>query len=261
MLEAQLSEAVVMKRVIESIRDLVKNCNFDCSEEGISLQAMDESNIALVSFKLGVEGFSSYRCDRNIPLGINVESLMKVLRSGNNDDVLTLRAEDQGSNLNLIFEDATQDRISEYSLKLMDIDQQSFGMPEEDYQVTITMPSVEFQRICRDMSVLSESVKIEVTKDGVRFSADGEIGAGSIHLKPKTNLEDDSKSVKIEVQEPVTLSFNLKYLLFTCKSGSLANSVTLNMSHAVPILIKYKLPAGHLQFFLAPKIDDGDEEE
>lgn len=256
MLEAQLSEAVVMKRVIESIRDLVKNCNFDCSEEGISLQAMDDSHIALVSFKLGVEAFSTYRCDRNIPLGINVESLMKVLRSGNNDDVLTLRAEDQGSTLNLIFEDSTQDRISEYSLKLMEIDQESMAIPETDYKVTITMPSAEFQRICRDMNVLSESVKIEVTKDGVRFSADGEIGAGSIHLKPKTNLEDESKSVKIEVEDPVTLSFNLKYLLFTCKSGSLANVVTLNLSPDIPILIKYKLPAGHVQFFLAPKIDD-----
>lgn len=256
MLEAQLSEAVVIKRVIDSIRDIVKDCNFECSEEGISLQAMDGSHIALVSFHLGVEAFSQYRCDRNIPLGINVESLMKVLRAGNNDDVLTLRADDQATTLNLIFEDSTQDRISEYSLKLMEIEQDVLSIPEVDYVVSIDMPSSEFQRICRDMSVLSESVKIEVTKDGARFSADGEIGAGSIHLKPKTNLEDDTKSVKIEVEEPVTLSFNLQYLLFTCKSGSLSNVVHIQLAPSIPAHIKYKLPAGYVQFFLAPKIDE-----
>ncbi|CDO52064.1 hypothetical protein DV451_002594 [Geotrichum candidum] len=259
MLEAQLSEAAVMKRVIESIRDLVQNCNFDCSEEGISLQAMDDSHIALVSFKLYTDAFSTYRCDRNIPLGINVESLMKVLKSGNNDDVLTLRADDNGSNLNLIFEDASQDRISEYNLKLMEIEQENMAIPETEHKVTINMPSAEFQRICRDMSVLSESVTIEVTKDGVRFSAEGDIGAGSIHLKPKTDLSDDTKSVKVQVEEPVKLSFNLKYLLFTCKSGSLSNVVTLHMSPDVPIVIKYQIPAGYVQFFLAPKIEDDEE--
>lgn len=259
MLEAELKEAFVMKRVIEAIHDLVKNCNFDCAEDGISLQAMDESHIALVSFQLSSEAFTTYRCDRNIPLGINVESLMKVLRSGNNNDVLTLRADDQGSNLNLIFEDPDQNRISEYSLKLMDIDQVSMAIPDQEYDVDIAMPSAEFQRICRDMSVLSESVSIEVTKDGVRFTAEGDIGAGSIHLKPTTNLEDESKSVTISVKEPVKLSFNLKYLLFTCKSGSLAQVVNLHMTPDIPILIKYKLPAGYVQFFLAPKIENEGE--
>lgn len=256
MLEAQLSEAAVMKRVIESIRDIVKNCNFDCSEEGISLQAMDDSHIALVSFQLRVDAFSSYRCDRNIPLGINVDSLMKVLKSANNDDVLTLRADDNGATLNLMFEDSTHDRISEYNLKLMDIDQETMAIDETEYAVTIDMPSTEFQRICRDLSVLSDSVQIEVTKDGIRFSADGDIGAGSIHLKPKTDISDETKNVSIHVSEPTKLSFNLKYLLFTCKSGSLSNVVTLSMLEGQPISINYQLPAGHVQFFLAPKIDD-----
>lgn len=37
-----------------------------------ALQAMDNSHVALVSLKLVAEQFESYRCDRNIPLGVNV---------------------------------------------------------------------------------------------------------------------------------------------------------------------------------------------
>lgn len=37
-----------------------------------SLQAMDNSHVALVSLKLYPDQFESYRCDRSIPLGVNV---------------------------------------------------------------------------------------------------------------------------------------------------------------------------------------------
>ena len=37
-----------------------------------ALQAMDNSHVALVSLKLIAEQFEAYRCDRNMPLGVNV---------------------------------------------------------------------------------------------------------------------------------------------------------------------------------------------
>jgi DNA polymerase III sliding clamp (beta) subunit (PCNA family) len=40
-----------------------------------ALQAMDNSHVALVSLKLLAEQFESYRCDRNMPLGVNVSLL------------------------------------------------------------------------------------------------------------------------------------------------------------------------------------------
>ena len=59
--------------------------------------------------------------------------------------------------MNLTFESAESDRISEYDIKLMDIDQEHLGIPETQYAATMSMPSAEFQRICRDLSQLSES--------------------------------------------------------------------------------------------------------
>ena len=44
-----------------------------------ALQAMDNSHVALVSLKLLAEQFESYRCDRNMPLGVNV-GLPSILR-------------------------------------------------------------------------------------------------------------------------------------------------------------------------------------
>lgn len=146
-------------KVVDAIKDLVQDCNFDCNDSGIALQAMDNSHVALVSMMLKAEGFSPYRCDRNIALGVNLVSLTKVLRAAQNEDILTLKAEDAPDSLNLVFESSAADRISEYDLKLMDIDQEHLGIPETEYAATISMPSAEFRRICTDLMAMSESGK------------------------------------------------------------------------------------------------------
>jgi proliferating cell nuclear antigen len=40
------------------------------------------------------------------------------------------------------------------------------------------MPSSEFARICRDMSIMGDSVLVCTTKEGVKFSAKGDLGQG-----------------------------------------------------------------------------------
>ncbi|KAL1987995.1 hypothetical protein VTN96DRAFT_1519 [Rasamsonia emersonii] len=258
LLEARLEQAALLKKIVDAIKDLVQDCNFDCNDSGIALQAMDNSHVALVSMMLKAEGFSPYRCDRNLALGINLVSLTKVLRAAQNEDVLTLKAEDSPDVVNLMFESSETDRISEYDIKLMDIDQEHLAIPETEYSATVEMPSAEFQRICRDLNALSESVVIEATKDGIRFSCQGDIGSGSVTVRPHTNVEKPDQNVTIQLTEPVALTFSLKYLVNFCKATSLSTKVQLCLSQEVPLRVEYPLGSGHLRFFLAPKI--GEEE-
>ncbi|BDD54611.1 DNA polymerase delta processivity factor [Monascus purpureus] len=219
---------------------------------------MDNSHVALVSMILKAEGFSPYRCDRNIALGINLVSLTKVLRAAQPEDILTLRAEDSPDSVNLMFESKETDRLSEYDIKLMDIDQDHLAIPETEYSATVDMPSAEFQRICRDLNALSESVTIEATKEGVKFSCQGDIGSGSVTVRPYTNVEKPERNVSVSLSEPVALTFSLKYLVNFCKATNLSDQVKICLSQEVPLLVEYGLGSGHLRFYLAPKI--GDEE-
>ena len=68
-------------------------------------------------------------------------------------------------------------------MKLMDIDADTLGIPDTDYDARVTMPSSDFTRIVRDLHSLGESVRIEVSKEGVRFASDGEAAQGNILLK------------------------------------------------------------------------------
>ena len=57
-----------------AIKELVMDANFECNEEGINLQAMDNSHVALVAIKLPANGFKR---DRPMPLGVNLMRLTK----------------------------------------------------------------------------------------------------------------------------------------------------------------------------------------
>lgn len=86
-----------------AIKDLVTDGNFECDEEGIRLQAMDNSHVALVSVNLKSEGFTEFRCDRPITLGVNIASLTKVLKCAKDDDEVALTATDAVDILHLTY--------------------------------------------------------------------------------------------------------------------------------------------------------------
>jgi proliferating cell nuclear antigen len=65
---------------------------------------MDNSHVALVSVKFQAPAFKRYRCDRPIPLGVNLTSLTKVLKCAKDDDICTLKAADEADVLNLVYE-------------------------------------------------------------------------------------------------------------------------------------------------------------
>ncbi len=210
----------------------------------------------LVSLLVGEDAFQTYRCDRNITLGVDLSSLAKVLKCGNNSDSLTLIAEDSPDSVLVVFEDTVKDRISEYSLKLMDIESDFLNIDDMDYDSVITLPAVDFQKICRDLSQLSDSLTVLVTKDTVKYVANGDIGSGSVIVKPFTDLEKTENSVKVELNKAVNLTFGLKYLLDVIKGTSLSSTITIKLADKTPALFEFKLPSGYLRFYLAPKFDE-----
>lgn len=102
MFEAKMSQGKVLKGILESLKELVTDANFDVSESGMSLQAMDSSHVSLVALLLRSDGFENYRCDRNLSLGINLMSMSKVLKCAGNDDAITLRADDNGDAVSFV---------------------------------------------------------------------------------------------------------------------------------------------------------------
>merc|ERR1712013_918722 len=107
------------------------------------------------------------------------------------------------------------------------------------------------QRVVRDLSQFGESVVISCTKEGVKFSAAGDIGTGNIKLAQTANVDKE--------EEAVTLTFACRYLNMFTKASCLASQVSLSMSPDVPLVVEYNIgEIGHVRYYLAPKIEDED---
>ena len=122
--------------------------------------------------------------------------MSKVLKTMGKDDSLTIRVNDDSDSIIIAMESQSkeiffawiryhltllldQDKFADYELRLMDLDSEHLGIPDTDYSCAIKMPSSEFSRICRDMSIMGDSVLICTTKEGVKFSAKGDLGQGN----------------------------------------------------------------------------------
>eukprot|EP00485_Elphidium_margaritaceum_P000434 CAMPEP_0202698260 /NCGR_PEP_ID=MMETSP1385-20130828/11534_1 /ASSEMBLY_ACC=CAM_ASM_000861 /TAXON_ID=933848 /ORGANISM="Elphidium margaritaceum" /LENGTH=267 /DNA_ID=CAMNT_0049354925 /DNA_START=53 /DNA_END=856 /DNA_ORIENTATION=- len=267
MFEATLEDGDVLKKLIGAIGDLVQDANFDCSDEGIRLQAMDSSHVSLVNLFLSVDSFSHFVCDAQHTLGLNLASLNKVLKCSKPKDCITLRHEDDSDTLQLIFADTDDHRTLQFDLKLLDIDQERLVIPETEYASTVKMSSKEFKSVCSDFQTIGDSLGIACTKDGIKFSLSGEIGKGHVIYRHNANIDDVNdldktpNTVLIRCQEPIAQNFAIRYLAFFTKATSLSKCVTLFMSADVPLVTEYRIDdIGHLKYYLAPKIDDGDQE-
>eukprot|EP00003_Mantamonas_plastica_P023211 TRINITY_DN4124_c0_g1_i1.p1 TRINITY_DN4124_c0_g1~~TRINITY_DN4124_c0_g1_i1.p1 ORF type:complete len:223 (+),score=88.94 TRINITY_DN4124_c0_g1_i1:445-1113(+) len=222
---------------------------------------MDSSHVSLVALLLRSDGFSQYKCERNQSLGINFGSLSKVIKCASNDDSITIKADDSADVVTLMFESPNQDKISDFELKLMDIDSEHLGIPETDYSASVTMPSSEFQRIVRDLQIIGDTVTISATKEGVKFSVSGDIGGGHITCRQTNSVDDKPEDqVTIDLQESVELTFALRYLNFFTKASSLSSTVTLQLNKDLPLVVEYRIEdIGYVRYYLAPKLSDDDE--
>jgi len=241
MFEAKLNKGATLKKVVEAIRELCKEVNLDCGEKGIQLQAMDSSHVSLVSLHMKEQAFDLYRADRMKVLGVSMESLAKIFKICGNDDAVTMKCEDDSDTVSFVFEGENDDRISDFSLKLLDIESEQLGIPEGmEYPVSIRMPAAEFAKICRDLKEFGDAIKIGCTKDGLKFSVEGDIGVGNVMVKPR-DADKEEEKVTIACEDTVDATFAVRYLNFFTKATPLSSTVQLSMANDQPLVVEYVL--------------------
>jgi len=208
-LEATFHDGVSFRKLVEAMKDLFTEVNFDANSAGLACQAMDSSHVCLCSVELPKALFhDAYRCDRNHTMGLNMGILSKILKCAGNDETIRLSAVDEDTgNLVLHFEKgdvADPERMSRFDMKLIDIETEHLGIPDDTkYDVEVQMPSSELTRICRDLSQFGDSVTITCDKEPgskrsrVKFACEGDSGKGNIVLY-ETESQDEKSPVVVK---------------------------------------------------------------
>ena len=240
-----------IKILVESLKEVLADINLYFDNNGLKIMTMDNARVALVYVRLLKDNFEEYFCESRNMCGINMIYLFKLLKTVGNSDVLTLFVKKSLQNeLGIRIENKEKNTVMESYLKMLDISEEKLEIPNIQYDSVISMPSVDFQKYCRDLSVISNQVSISSTESKFILESNGDFASQKIIIGEAQNGLIFSKK-----NQNVSEIFDLKYLNSFTKSTNLCSTVELFLKNEYPLIIEYNVAnLGKLQYCLAPKI-------
>ncbi len=242
--------AGIFKTLIECTKDLVTSANFIFDGDGMRMQAMDTAHVSLISLALQPSAFSSFHCAEQSSLGIHFEALSMVLKTCAADDQITLAWEHGGDRVTI-----SRGSDRQFELKLLEVDDGITSIPEQSYEVSATVPSLEFLKICRELKDIGgDTITVRVDHpDRITFNVAGDLGRGTAVMKEGVSIGGAC--------ETATSSYSLRYLAMFTKGATLCPTVQVSMGRETPLRLIYFVDAelpehGKLYFLLAPRICD-----
>ena len=238
--------ATLLKKIIDAIKDVVKDASLEISENGgVVLNAMDSSHVSLVNMIIK-SSLSEFVSDVDEVISLNTETLAKILKTCDNDSEIT--CENIDSKLNIVAK--SKDRHMNFSQNLLDLETDSMIVPDIEYPCVIKMPCSEFQKICRDLREFGDDVRLTVSTKTLKFYTT----SGGEHIDVDYS---NNESILIQSEACLEMSYSLKYLIYFCKACALSDIVLLYVGSDQPMHLKFPISESeHLSFYLAPKVDD-----
>jgi proliferating cell nuclear antigen len=242
-----------IKILVESLKEVLTDINIYFDLNGFKIMTMDNARVALVYVRLLKDNFEEYICDSRQMCGINMIYFFKLLKTVGNNDVLTIFIKKNNNNeLGIRIENKEKNTITESYLKMLDISEEKLEIPDISYDSVISMPSVDLQKYCRDLAIISNQVNISSTDSRFILESNGDFATQKIIIGEAQNGLIFSKK-----NQNVSETFDLKYLNSFTKSTNLCSIVEIFLKSNYPLVIEYNVAnLGKLQYCLAPKIKE-----
>ena len=258
MFDARFKDPTKFKLLVTILKDIVTDCVIQCRPDGVWLQTMDASHVALCTFCLSIEAFDNYDCEQPVHLGIHLPSLDSILKCCKKDDQLTLKSSAVSSTLELVIENKSTHRHAIYGLNLMHIDVGEFELSQSPYSTTIHMSACQLQDTFKDLVIIGDTCKITSCPNRIQFITSGDMGHVKLSLhNGTTDNTDTTNTTHIVTNTETTLTFALRYLLLFAKASALTDTVAIHLHDEAPMKLLYKIcDYGELCFYIAPRYDN-----
>lgn len=239
-------QASAFKSTFEVLKDILNDVNIYFRPDGMYVVTLDTARTSLVDMYLAADNFEEYHCEQEeIIAGINISNTFKLLKTITNNDVLQIEINSKEyMNIEIISE--TKKTNTKFQLKLLDINESRIEVPDVEMTTLTTLPSADFQRLCRDMSNIGTDIEIKRVDNLIQFKCEGDFA----NQETAIDCPDFSPTI-------VGL-YSLKYLNIFTKATSMCASVQIIQETGNRFLIlKYNVAnLGELKFYLATKVSE-----
>lgn len=232
------------RTLMTALKDILLETNITFQPDGIRIINMDKSHTILAHLHLDADKFEFYECKKDkIIIGVNMFHLFKLINSIDNNDTLTIYIENSDyvdgivSHLALKFENGEIKQCKTQKLRLIEPEPEELEYPDVKFSSIINLPSVDFQKIIRDLSNISDKLEIKSVGNELIFKCSGQFASAEIHRAESDgsmgflSKQDSSKVIQGE--------FSLKNLGYFIKCTNLCSQIEVYLENDLPLVVKY----------------------
>jgi proliferating cell nuclear antigen len=238
------------KAVAAAVKTLVEEATFDATGEGLTFRAMDPSHVALVDLSWPVTAWEKYECDKPTKFSLRVEDLVKLIGRSDSKDSVEISATE---------EDAIAVKFSngykrEFTIHLIESTSGSAPLPKLEFDTKATLTKAILEKVLGDISVVSDQVTVQTSKEKMTFSGKSDVGKAEISL-----VKNDADVLDLHVEAESKATYSIDYILGILKAlGGVTDTVQVEFSAKKPIRLQMKLndQGARIDYYLAPRVSD-----
>lgn len=237
--------------LFNNLKNMFVETNMYFNDTGLYLQAMDSSQICCCELKLNKSWFSKYCIEKDVVIGINLETFDKILScldrklklylSYNDNDTFTIKLSD--------------DNITKiYQMALIEIDTAVLQIPTVEYTADIEMVSNSCRNYINELSLFGEELTVMCNQENVILKSSGDGNTSVIIIK-----DECLEVYAIEEDADISCKYDIKLIKLITNFVKLSKVITIGVSTTMPLSMVYKLDEeaeNTLKFYIAPKIED-----
>ncbi|MEM1922488.1 MAG: proliferating cell nuclear antigen (pcna) [Nitrososphaerota archaeon] len=251
MFTMRLPNADYAADLFKAIAAVVDEGSFKVTQDSLRLVSMDPAHVSLVDFELRKEAAEEFEVDRETELTVNLQELLKFLKRAKKGESITLVYDDEKRKLNIVLTDPTKSRERRYQLNTLEPVATTSASPRLAFEGRARVNAEALWEAIEDASLVSDAVRIIIQPAAVVLTAKGDMGVVENKL-----TKDGALVYEVEASTEVVASFSLAYLERIVRPGKdLSEETLIQLSSNKPIKLTFTLPAGRLEYLVAPRLE------
>jgi len=261
MFELTMNDPRAIQGVFDAVAAIIDETEITFNSSGISLTSIDAGRVCLISLKLDKEDFDAYKCDKEVKLGLNIEDLVKILKRSSGSDSIIFQFAEDSNKLVILMQSSEGKKMRKFSITLKDISMPPIkpeSLEKISYNNSVTLPIGYLEEAIKDADIYNDTAIVSMTDQALIFRSEGNVGETECVLD-----KEDSLMTNFIMKDEAEGTFALKFLNHMLKVSSVPNvsKVELSVSTDQPLKATFNIMgASTIKYFLAPRIEDEEEE-
>ncbi len=234
------------RSAIDAIVNLIDEGSLEIGPGGLTLRAMDPSQIAMISFAMPKSAFVEYDAPNPVRVGINFDTLSKVLARARPNEKLEIAQEEN----KVVLKFHSGKRKRSFKLPMLEMTGGTNREPNVSADATIKMLGGSFKETIRDAVLVSTHITLEAMDGKFHISVHGD--SSDFDVEEEAGGEE---ILELTTKGQAKATFPLQYLEDIVKACPDAAPLTMHLKSNAPVKVEYEIESAKLAYYLAPRIE------